>query len=124
MPIKLKNRVSLPKADAETIEVLGLDIPLTGDLPFGGQIELFDLQTAYDEGAVGKLEFLMRVFCIFTWRLAKHEHVKYDWLSRQKLESEELAELTTGTLKLLEAMRADGDEGNDPKPSKRAKSKS
>lgn len=121
MPIVLKNRSGLPKGDVDTVDVLGLSIPLTGDLPFGGQVELMDLQAAFDAERVGQAEFLMRVFCLFTWRLPKHEHVRYEWLARQNLEVDEISEITTATLQLLNAMndRGEGGEGgNDPKPTK------
>lgn len=120
MPIILKNREALPKVDVDTVEVLGLSIPITNTLPFGGQVELMDLQRAYEAGEVGQVEFMMRCFCLFTWRLPKHEHVRYDWLARQDLEQDEIAEMMTATLTLLNGYR-DGEEGNSPKASQKGK---
>lgn len=118
MPIVLKNRGALPTEPTETVEVLGLSIPVTDSLPFGGQVELMDLQNAFEAGEVGKVEFLMRVFCLFTWRLPKHEHVRYEWLSRQTLEVDEVKELMDGTLHLLNGFKREVVEGNAPKPKK------
>lgn len=122
MPIRLKNRDVIPSSDYDEVEVLNLKIPLTRDLPFGAQVELLDLQQRHEAGEFGQFEFLMRIFCVFTRRLAKNEHVRYDWLARQSLEAEEVAELTNGTMALLNALQeqAEGDGGNAPKP-KRAK---
>lgn len=119
MPLKLRNADVLPPTEAETITVLGLEIPLTDSLPFGAQVEVFDLQQRLDAGEVGQFEYLVRVFCLFTKRLPKREWVRYDDLARQHLHPEDIAELTEGTLKLLAALRGpDGDEvgeGNAPK---------
>jgi hypothetical protein len=38
---------------------------------------------------------------VFTARLPKAERVRYDWLARQNLDADEVAELMTGTLALL-----------------------
>lgn len=101
MPIKLKNRDVIPNRDFETITILGLDIPLTGKLPYGGQVELIDLQARHEAGEFGQFEYLMRLFCVFTLRLPKAEHVRWEWLARQDLEATEVQELTEGTLALL-----------------------
>lgn len=119
MPLQLKNRGALPKTSVETVDVLGLSIPITDTLPFGGQVELMDLQLAYEAGDVGRVEFMMRAFCLFTWRLPKHEHVRYEQIAREDLEQDEIAEIMTATLTLLEGFKTDGGgEGNAPKPKK------
>ena len=110
MPLKLKNRDALPKNDSETVHILGLDVPTEGDLPFGGQVELIDLQNRFDAHEFGQFEYLLRVFCVFTRRMSKNDRVRYDQLAEAHLEPEEMAELVTGTLKLLEARRADAGE--------------
>jgi hypothetical protein len=107
VPITLKNRHALPTNDYDTVKVLGLDIPLTKDLPFGAQVEVLDLQGRYESGDFGQVEYLMRLFCVFTRRLAKAEHVRYDWLAQQSLEADEVAELMSGTLALLNALKGD-----------------
>lgn len=124
MPITLKNREALPREGLETVDVLGLSIPVTDSLPFGGQVELMDLQRAFEAGEVGQVEFMMRAFCLFTWRLPKHEHVRYDWLARQNLEPEEIADLMTATLALLNGFKKveESGEGNAPKKGKKAAS--
>lgn len=127
MSLKLKNRNVLP-LEHETITVLGLEIPITTRLPFGAQVEILDLQTKLNDGELGQFEWLMRAFCLFTRRLPKNQQVRYEWLAAQDLESDEIAELTSGTLKLLQALRTDDaagevGEGNAPKAPK-AKSKS
>jgi hypothetical protein len=38
MPIRLKNKDVIPSRDYETVNVLGLEIPLTNELPFGAQV--------------------------------------------------------------------------------------
>lgn len=111
MSLKLKNRNVLP-LDTETITILGLDIPLTDRLPFGAQVAILDLQNRRDEGELGNFEFLMRVFCLFTLRLPKNQQVKYDWLAQQNLEADEVAELTSGTMRLMQALNTpSADEG-------------
>ena len=122
MPIKLKNRDSLPASDYETVSILGLDVPLTRDLPFGAQVELLDLQQRFNEGDFGQLEYVLRLFCVFTRRLPKAEHVRYEWLAAQSLDADEIAELMSGTLRLLGFLQVEGDSGNAPK--RRAKGSS
>lgn len=114
MPLKLRNANVLPPTEAETVTVLGLEIPLTDSLPFGAQVEVFDLQQRYNAGEVGQYEFLVRVFCLFTKRLPKDEWVRYDDLGQKYLHQDDIAELTEGTLKLLAALRGpDSDEGDE-----------
>lgn len=119
MPIKLKNLNVLPTTDFDTIKVLGLDLPLRDRLAFGAQVEVLDLQNRYQAGDMGEYEYLMRLFCVFTHALPKGERVRYDWLANQDLTAEEVAELTAGTLALLNALNtkaepenADGDGKN------------
>lgn len=119
MPLKLKNRDVIPNRDYETLTILGLDIPLTGKLPYGGQVELIDLQARHEAGEFGQFEYLMRLFCVFTLRLSKNEQVRWDWLARQDLEADEVTEITQGTLALLTHQQtASAGEGNAPKPAK------
>ena len=128
MGIKLKNANVIPNRDYETVEVLGLDIPLTRKLPYGAQVELIDLQNRFEAGEFGQFEFLMRVFCVFTLRLPARDHVRWSWLAAQDLEADEVTELVEGTLKLLthqqEAPAVEGDEGNAPKPTRGKKAAS
>ena len=107
MPIKLKHQNVIPKSDYETVSVLGLDVPLTKELPFGAQVELLDLQTRHDQHEFGQLEYLLRIFCVFTARLPKNERVRYEWLASQKLEPEEVTDLMNGTLALLNHQQSD-----------------
>jgi hypothetical protein len=119
MPITLKNANAIPSRDYETVTVLGLEIPKTSKLPYGAQVELIDLQTRYEAGEFGHFEYLMRLFCVFTLRLPKAEHVRWDWLARQDIEAEEVTQLVQGTLALLEAIRSEGEAGSGNAPKKR-----
>lgn len=122
MPIKIKHSAA-PQQDYETVKILGLEIPLTHDLPFGGQVELLDLQTRFDEGEIGQFEFLMRLFCTFTKRLPKREWVRYEWLAQQRLEADEMSELVNGVKDLLDHFstkdvdKPEVDEGKSEAPS-------
>jgi len=107
--IKLKNANVLPLAGFETITVLGLEIPLRDRLAFGAQVEVIDLQNKYMAGDIGEFEYLMRLFCVFTRALPKTQQVRFEWLAQQQLEADEVAELTSGTLRLLNAIRRDDD---------------
>jgi len=107
MTIRLKNANVLPQRDVETVEILGLELPLKDRLSFGAQVEVIDLQSKYQAGDIGEFEYLMRLFCVFTRSLPKPQQVRFDWLARQHLEADEVAELTTGTLQLLNALRND-----------------
>ena len=107
MPIKLKHQNVIPKSDYETVSILGLDVPLTKELPFGAQVELLDLQTRHEQNEFGQLEYLLRIFCVFTARLPKNERVRYEWLASQKLEPEEVTDLMNGTLALLNHQQSD-----------------
>ena len=122
MPIKLKNKDVIPNRDYETVNVLGLEIPLTSDLPFGAQVELLDLQGQHEAGQFGQFEYLLRIFCVFTSRLPKAERVRYDWLARQNLEADEVTELMNGTLALLSHQQkvSEGDP-NASKPAPKGK---
>ena len=125
MPIRLKNQHVIPARDYETVSVLGLDIPLTNELPFGAQVELLDLQTQHEAGAFGQFEYLLRIFCVFTARLPKGERVRYDWLARQSLEADEVTELMNGTLALLShQQRASEGDPNADRPVKGKKTAS
>lgn len=123
MPITLKNANVIPDRDPETLTVLGLNIPLTGKLPYGAQVELIDLQARFEDGEFGQFEFLMRVFCVFTLRLPKREHVRWSWLAQQDLEADEVTDLVQGTLALLNHQNAvrEAEEGNAPKPKAKGK---
>jgi len=126
VPIKLRNSNIIPRQDVETVRVLELDIPLTGDLPFGAQVEWFDLMTAHDEGKVGGLQFMMRAFCLFTRRLPKREWVSYDWLATQRIDDDEMADLFQGVAALMNALKPEtpeGDEVGEGNAPKRGKSK-
>lgn len=113
MPIKLKNRSKLPDIDFETVTALGLEIPKTQRFPFGGQVALVDLQNRFAAAEVGEFEFLMRLFCLFTWRLPKGEHVRYEWLAAQDLEADEISEIIAAANELLKHLNtpAEGEEG-------------
>ncbi len=123
MPIKIKNANVIPSRDYETITILGLELPITGVLPFGGQTELIDLKARNEAGEFGDFEFLMRLFCTYTMRLPKREWVRYAWLSQQNLEADEIRELVEGTVILMnggekptEDQAPAGDEGNAEEP--------
>lgn len=125
MSLKLKNANVLP-LEHETINVLGLDIPITKRLPFGAQVEILDLSSKRDEGEIGNFEFLMRTFCLFTRRLPKRDRVDYAWLSSQDLEPDEIAAIVAATTQLLAAFSGGDDdeevgEGNAPKPKREGK---
>lgn len=123
MPIQLKNMNRAPQTDYDTVSVLGLDIPKTRDLPFGGQVELIDLQGKYERAEMGQFEYLMRLFCLFTWRLPKTEHVRYEWLAQQSLEPTEMAGLMSATAELLNAFNEakEGAEGKAASPKRASK---
>ena len=127
MGIQLKNANVIPSRDYETVTVLGLDVPLTSKLPYGAQVEMIDLQSRYEAGEFGQFEFLMRVFCVFTLRLPKRDHVRWSWLAEQDLEADEVTDLVQGTLALLNHQQAareaeaEGGEGNAPKPKAKGK---
>lgn len=126
MPIKLKNANVLPRTDVETVAILGLNIPLAGDLPFGAQVEWFDLVQAREEGKVGVAEFMMRALCLFTRRLPKREWVSYDWLAQQRLETDEMTELFEGIARLMEGLKpetVEGDEAGEGNAPRRGKAK-
>jgi hypothetical protein len=123
VPLNIKHRKALPLKDVETVHVCGLDIPLDGDLPYGAQIELFDHQNRFNLGEIGQFEYLMRAFCVFTWRLPAQDRVRYHELAERDPTPEQMAELVNGTLALLKARAADAgeDEGNALETPKRGK---
>lgn len=113
MPIKLANTQVL-RTHVETVHVLGLDIPKTDKLPLGAQAELNDTIARNARGEIGETEFILRVFCLFTWRLGRTERVSYQWLGEQILTAEEITELTVGTLDLLRAIGSDAKNASPP----------
>lgn len=115
MSIRLKNTNVLPQGDVDTVEILGLELPLRDRLSFGAQVEVIDLQNKYQAGDLGEFEYLMRLFCVFTHALPKPQRVRYEWLAQQHLEAEEVAELTTGTLALLNAISTTVEDGAEGK---------
>lgn len=128
MTIRLKNANVLPRDDVETVTILGLELPLRDRLSFGAQVEVIDLQNKYQAGDLGEFEYLMRLFCVFTRSLPKPQRVRYDWLAAQHLEADEVAELTSGTLQLLNALKSEspveGEAGEGKAPAtKRASGK-
>ena len=110
MPIKLKHQNVIPRRDYDTVSILGLEVPLTKELPFGAQVELLDLRTRHEQNEFGQVEYFLRIFCVFTSRLPKSERVRYEWLASQKLEPEEATDLMNGTLALL-THHQEADEG-------------
>lgn len=121
MPIKIKNAGKLPTAnDVETVDVLGLEIPISGSLPLGAQVQWTDTLNKYEAGDYGVIEFMLRAFCLYTWRCAnKSDRVDYNWLSQQQLDEDEIKDLFEGVAKLNAAMLPDS--GEKPKGKSRAK---
>lgn len=113
MAIKLREVSKLPTDNAETVSVLGLEIPVGGSLPLGAQAQWTDLLAEYESGRVGAVEFMLRSFCLYTWRLPKHERVNYSWLSQQELHPDDITELMKGVTALQQAMLPD--DGEKPK---------
>lgn len=113
MPIKLRQVEKLPTDNAETVSILGLEIPVGGSLPLGAQAQWTDLLAEYDSGRVGAVEFMLKSFCLYTWRLGKHERINYAWLSQQELHPDDITELMQGVTALQKAMMPD--DGEKPK---------
>jgi hypothetical protein len=127
MPIKLKNQNIIPDSNYDTVHIFGLDIPKLRrkDLPGGPLMDLVDISNMRDRGEIGEFDFVRRAFCTFTRLLPKHEHVRLEWFYQQRLEEDEVREMTTGTLELLTyVFPADdgGDGGNARKATKKTSS--
>jgi hypothetical protein len=113
VPIKLREVSKLPSDNADVVEVLGLKIPVGGSLPLGAQAQWTDLLSEYDSGRVGAVEFMLRSFCLYTWRLGKNERINYAWFSQQELHPDDITELFEGVNALQKAMLPD--DGEKPK---------
>ena len=140
MPMKLRERAIIPAHELKTVHVLGLDIPVEGDMPLGANVELMDLGDAYNEGKVGKWEFTLRSFCFLTRRLPKRDWITYEQASELIRHPEDQAEVLKAVNELvmkpmierLEAAREaeaerqesgdSGDSGNAPKAPRKRKS--
>lgn len=131
MPIKLRDRDALPIRDRKTVHALGLDIPLTGDIPLGAQVEMMDLQADLAEKKIGKWEFTLRAFCLLTRRMPKRDWITYDQVSEEIRHPEDQAEVLQAVNKLIFGLMEDkaeadaddgsGDTGNAPKAKGKAK---
>lgn len=129
MPIELRNAnlIKPNLEDLDTVHILGLDLPKPPPLMVGERTQILDLFTKLNRGDIGDINFALRAFCIFTQTLpSTRDHVRYEWLRKQKLDDDEIAEMLSGSVELANAMLAaessEDTEGNEGAP-KGAKTK-
>lgn len=119
MPLKLKNAAALAPRTSETVEAVGITLPV---YPYLSTAE--KLTFAALDGTPTDPMFILRAFSIFTkWRCEPVDHVEFDQLANAPLEQDEISEIAAAVSRLFAATRENAPEGGEEgKQGKRSKS--
>lgn len=110
MPLKLRNSAALAPKTSETVEAVGIVIPVYPYLTTAEKLT-FAAQTDDPQSPQSPL-FVLRAFSIFTqWRCRPEDHVTFDELAKANLEKDEIAAIATAVSRLFEATRENEPEG-------------
>lgn len=107
MPLKLRNSAALAPKTAETVEAVGISIPV---LPYLSTAEKLTF-ASLDDSPHSPL-FVLRAFSIFTqWRCPPEDHVAFEQLAGADLEQDEVAAIAQAVAHLFAATRENEPEG-------------
>lgn len=107
MPLKLRNSAALAPKTAETVEAVGISIPV---LPYLSTAEKLTF-AALDDDPKSPL-FVLRAFSVFTkWRCEPADHVEFEQLAGANLEEDEIAAIAQAVSRLFAATRENEPEG-------------
>lgn len=117
MPLKLRNSAALAPKTSETVEAVGIVIPVYPYLTTAEKLT-FAAQTDDPQSPL----FVLRAFSIFTqWRCPPEDHVAFDDLAKANLEKDEIAAIATAVSRLFEATRENEPEGEAEGKAKKGK---
>lgn len=118
MPLKLRNAAALSPKTSETVEAVGITIPVYPYLTTAEKLTFASL----GEDTSGPL-FILRAFSVFTkWRCEAVDHVELDELANADLERDEIGAIATAVSRLFAATRENEPEGDGEGKVKRTRS--
>lgn len=118
MPLVLKNAAALAPKTSETVEAVGIVIPVYPHLTTAEKLTFFAAQTDDPQSPL----FVLRAFSIFTqWRCPPEDHVTFEQLAGANLEQDEIAAIATAVSRLFEATRENEPEGEAEGKAKKGK---
>ncbi len=107
MPLILKNAAALAPKTSETVEAVGITLPV---LPYLTTAEKLTFASLTDDPTSPL--FVLRAFSIFTqWRCEPVDHVAFEDLAGANLEEDEIAAIATAVSRLFAATRENEPEG-------------
>ena len=117
MPLVLKNAAALAPKASETVEAVGIVIPVYPHLTTAEKLTFASLT----DDPTSPL-FVLRAFSIFTqWRCPPEDHVTFEQLAGANLEQDEIAAIATAVSRLFEATRENEPEGEAEGKAKKGK---
>jgi len=119
LPLKLKNSAALAPKTSETVEAVGIVIPVHPYLTTAEKLTFASL-----EDDPRSPLFVLRAFSIFTqWRCEPVDHVAFEDLAGANLEEDEIGAIAQAVSRLFAATRENAPEGGqEGKPEKKTKS--
>lgn len=106
MPLKLRNSAALAPKTSETVEAVGVIIPVLPYLTTAEKLT-FAAQTDDPQSPL----FVLRAFSIFTqWRCPPEDHVTFEQLAGANLEQDEIAAIAQAVSRLFAATRENKNE--------------
>ncbi len=107
MPLKLRNSAALAPKTSETVEAVGITLPV---LPYLTTAEKLTFAALTDDPTSPL--FVLRAFSIFTqWRCEPVDHVAFEDLAGAPLEEDEIAAIAQAVSRLFAATRENAPEG-------------
>lgn len=117
MPLKLRNSAALAPKTAETVEAVGIVIPV---YPYLTTAEKLTFAAQADDPQSPL--FVLRAFSIFTqWRCPPEDHVTFEQLAGANLEKDEIAAIAQAVSRLFAATRENEPEGEAEGKAKKGK---
>lgn len=115
MPLKLKNAAALAPKTSETVEAVGITLPV---LPYLTTAEKLTFATLADDPRSPL--FVLRAFSVFSkWRCGPADHVEFEELAGANLAEDEIAAIAAAVSRLFAATRENEPEGGEEgKPGK------
>lgn len=110
MPLKITNSASLQPKTAETVEAVGITLPVHPYLLTAEKLTLASMEEDMNSPV-----FLLRAFTVFThWRCKPEDRVDFDTLAQANLTSDELGSITQAVARIFAAANEDEREKGKP----------
>lgn len=118
MPLVLKNAAALAPKTSETVEAVGIVIPV---YPYLTTAEKLTFASLTDDPTSPL--FVLRAFSVFTeWRCPPEDHVKFEDLAQADMEEDEIAAVAAAVSRLFAATKENAPEGGEEGKAKGKKS--